>query len=110
MPAEEKSFVECNEWIKQNTPPDAIVLSRKPYYTELMAGRKSVGYLNSEDPAAQLDHIVANGAGYIIAGDLKFYIHEKEQLINTVNRYKEKFTLLYTTKSVPEDYVYRVSD
>jgi len=104
--AEEKSFVECNEWIKAHIPPDAVVLSRSPYYTKLVTGRKTAPYPFSDDPARQLENIITNKARYVIVGDLGFYLHDAEYLINTVKRYPGNFHLLYTTGNKPENYVY----
>lgn len=106
MTTTEKSFVECNEWIKGHIPPDAVVLSRKPSYTELITERKAVRYLFSDDPARQLEYIIANKARYVIVGDLGFYLNEEMYLINTVKRYPGNFRLLYTTVNKPENYVY----
>jgi len=106
MTAKEKSFVECNEWIKAHIPADAVVLSRKFYYTELVTGRKTVPYLFSDDPARQLENIITNKARYVIVGDLGLYLNEATYLIDTVKRYPGNFHLLYTTANKPEDYVY----
>ena len=106
MTAKEKSFVECNEWIKAHIPPDAVVLSRKPYYTKLVTGRKTVPYLFSDDPARQFEYIITSKARYVIVGDLGFYLNEAAYLINTVKKYPDNFRLLYTTGNKPENYVY----
>jgi hypothetical protein len=106
IPAEEKSFLECTEWIKGHIPADAVVLSRKPYHTRLMTGRNTVGYFLADDPARQLEYIMKNKARYVIIGDLGSYLNEASYLMDTVKRYPENFRLLYSAEDKPKNYVY----
>lgn len=106
---EKRRFIECNEWVRNNVPSGSVVLSRKPSYTELVTGRKSVGWLNSDNPERQLEYITANGVDYVIIGDLGFYIDVEPQMTRTVARYKDRFELCYVTGGKPENFVYRVS-
>ena len=108
MSAKEKTFVECNEWLRVHLPLDAVVVSRKPFYTELITGRKSIRYLFLDDPAQQLEYITGNKARYVIVGDFGFYLNEEKYLIDTAKKYPERFRLLYITKNKPQNYIYEV--
>ena len=108
MSAKEKGFIECNEWLRIHLPLDAIVVSRKPAYTELMTGRKSSGYLFSDNPDQQFEYITGNKARYVIVGDLGFYLNEEKYLMDTTKKYPERFRLLYITKNKPQSYIYEV--
>jgi hypothetical protein len=108
MPSEERNFIECNDWIKASVPDEAVVLSRKPSYTRLYTGRTAVGYLHSEDPVAQLEHIKKIKPGYMIVGDLGFYVHSARAIKEAVLIHPELFSLVYETKKEPVYYVYKV--
>jgi hypothetical protein len=108
LPANEKSFVECNDWIKTHLPKEAVILSRKPSYTKLSTGREVVNYILADDPDEQLSHVMKNGVEYAIIGYLGTYLNEGQYLINTVRKYPGSFKLLYTTHNEPKSYVYEV--
>lgn len=104
----EKSFVECNDWVKANTKKDVVILSRKPSTTAIYTGRTAVGYLFADDPVKQMAYIDARHISHIIIGDLGFYLDEAGYVMRTVNAYPNRFKLLYATKSKPVNYVYEV--
>jgi hypothetical protein len=108
IPPVEKNFIECNDWIRSNTPIESVILSRKESYTKLYTGRPAVGYLYSEDPDAQLEFIKKLKPGYIIVGDLGFYVHAAEAIKEAARRYPDIFSLVYETKKDPVNYVYKV--
>ncbi|MCX5667247.1 MAG: hypothetical protein NTY34_02920 [Candidatus Omnitrophica bacterium] len=106
---EAKSFIECNDWIKANTPRASVILSRKPSYTKLYTGRTVVGYFCSEDPDAQLEFIKKLKPDYVIVGDLDFFPHTAGALKEAARRHPGIFSLVYETKEEPIDYVYKVT-
>ena len=105
---EVKVFVECNDWVKDNTPRSSIVLSRKPTYTKVYTGRDAIGYIFSDNVQKQLTNIVENGVDYVIVEDLGFYLDEEKYILNTVKNYPEKFLLVYSTESLLKNYVFQV--
>lgn len=104
----EAGFVECNDWVMANTPPGAVILSRKPSYTNLYTGRAAKNYIIADDPSAQMKYITDNNIDFVIVGDLGFYLREAEYLERTVARYPGKFRLRYKTSTSPENFVYEV--
>lgn len=108
IPAEAKSFIECNDWIRRETPIGAVIMSRKPSYTEVYTGRKAVGYIIIDDPAIQRQYAIDKAVHFIIVGDLGFYLHEASYVEHMIREYPELFRLRYTTAGKPENYVYEI--
>jgi hypothetical protein len=46
-----RRYFEAVDWVRQNTPPDAVVMARKPEFVFLLSGRRSFSYPLSEDRA-----------------------------------------------------------
>jgi len=109
IPPEAKSFIECNDWIKANTPRASVIMTRKPSYTMLYTGRAVVGYFPSEDPNAQLEFIKKLKPEYVIVGDLDFYPHVAGALKEAARRHPGIFSPVYETKEEPVDCVYKVT-
>lgn len=105
---EERSFVECNDWVKANTPGSSVVLSRKHSYTKLYTGRDSFSYIITGDTGKQMKYIDDHDIDIVIVGDLGFYLHEADYLKDVIRQHPERFRLLYTTRSEPSNYVYKV--
>ena len=108
IPPEEKSFIECNDWVKANTPGAAVILSRKPTYTRLYTGRTSIGYFCSEDPDVQLEFIKKCKPEYVIVGDLDFFPHAAAAIKEAARRHPDIFSPVYETRKKPIDYVYKI--
>jgi len=108
LPPEIKSFIECNEWVKEKVPADKITLSYKPIYTIIYASRKAIDYIMSENVDEQIKHIREHDIDYVVVGDLGCFIDLKTAMLKTIQRYPDRFRLVYTSKTSPANYVYEV--
>lgn len=57
---------ELARWLKENTPPETIVVSDKPAYIYLFSDRKTFGFPWVKQPARVFDSIRDVGADYVI--------------------------------------------
>ncbi len=58
------------EWIRDNTPRDAVVIDRKPGFVELVARREASSFPREEDPARMLEFFTQRGADYVVLPSL----------------------------------------
>lgn len=107
MRPEEKSFADCNIWLKGHTPDSSSILSRKPAYTRLITGREAECWFFTDDPAEQIGFIRGK-ADYVILGDAGCFLRSARFIRAAIKRYPESFHLLYTTVQEPKNYVYKV--
>jgi hypothetical protein len=108
MPAEERSFLECNDWVRRNTPEDSVILSRKPAYTKLCTGRPTVGYMFFESPGKLFNYILENKVDYMIMGDLGLFAEMRRVISAMLEEYFSSFQTVYKSKATPESHVYKV--
>ncbi|RKY00634.1 hypothetical protein DRP77_11160, partial [Candidatus Poribacteria bacterium] len=54
-------------WVKENTPPDAVVVSERPPWVYLLSGRKTFGFPWVPRPEEVIGFIREIGANYVIA-------------------------------------------
>lgn len=107
---DEKIFIKCNDWIKDNTSKDSIVLSRKPRWTYVYTKHQSVRYLYSFDSDAQWQRL--KNVDYIIVSPFKeSRLPVKDSSVyykDLVQKYPPNFRLIYKTKDNNPGYIYKV--
>ena len=62
------NYLIINSVLASVTPPDAIILSRKPMITYFLSGRKSVPIIANPDPAFQWEYIQKNRVTHLVTG------------------------------------------
>ncbi len=102
------AFVECDDWIKAHTAPEARILSRKPTYTELKALRKSVGYLFSDDQLRQYGYIIEQAVDYVLVSDAGMHTRTAKTLFDLMVARPEDFSLVYISARDSRHCVFRV--
>ena len=60
-------------WLGVNTPPDAVVLCRKPALMYLWSDRKSIAFPFSRDPALTDDRVERNGITHVVEDSFSPY-------------------------------------
>jgi hypothetical protein len=60
------------QWIRANTPEDAVVIDRKPGFVEYVAGRKAVTFPREKDPERMLQAFRDRGATYVLLPALPY--------------------------------------
>ncbi|MBA2565287.1 MAG: hypothetical protein H0V09_07665 [Gemmatimonadetes bacterium] len=93
-----RSYFGAAEWLRENSPPDALVLSRKPQFTYLFSGRKSVIYPYAAPERIEAD-VVARGVDYVIFDRLggSSFVYLRPYFL----RYMERYELVYTFGEPP---------
>jgi len=100
------TFFQAADWIKANTEPNAVVISRKPTLFYLRAERPSFIYPFTPSPESLASAIEKNRAGYIVV----------DQVSGTTQRYlipalrpgiPARYELIYQTPE-PATYVLRI--
>jgi hypothetical protein len=61
-------FLIANSLARDLTPPEAVLVSRKPMYTYLLSGRRCLPFLFSNDPEQQWEYLTKNQVDYIVTG------------------------------------------
>lgn len=104
-----RSFLQCHDWIKANTPQDSQIMSCKPDFTYLYSKRDCVGYSSyTLDYAKQYNHILDSKADYCVIGDAEFFIKLSVLLLEIMKNHPENFKLVYESDNLPKNYVYEV--
>ena len=99
------NFILACEWIRNNTPEDALILCRKPRLAWYFSGRKVVEYPYAEPPKI-IDFIDSAGVDFVIVDRMTYstgYI-----LIPAINQYPERFEIKYVTDNEPKTFVLKV--
>ncbi len=99
------NFILACEWIRNNTPEDALILCRKPRLAWYFSGRKVVEYPYAEPPKI-IEFIDSAGVDFVIVDRMTYstgYI-----LIPAINQYPERFEIKYVTDNEPKTFVLKV--
>lgn len=103
-----ESYYQAAEWIKENTDKEDVIVSRKPFIFHFYAERPTMYYKWTENSKDLIDDIFKYGGTYVIVDQLKEYPQTKEQLIPTIEKYKEKFQLVHETELKPVTKIYKI--
>jgi len=71
-PPEWRKYFQVLEWIGANTPPEAVVVDRKPGFVEFVAGRRAVSFPREKDPDRMLDSFRRHGATHVVLSSLPY--------------------------------------
>ena len=100
-------YVEAAKWLKENTPPNSVVIAKKPGAIYLYSDRKSADFLYTDDTEKQLHRMRELKANFIIADK---YRRESEYLWNTLSKYREMFHLMKEIKEPKPIYIFRFEE
>ena len=95
------NFYRAADWIRQNTPPDAIVASRKSYILYWKTHRKTVGYRFNNDPAAVYRGLVEDRAQYILVDSFYWTSTTAKYLVPTLVEHQSEFPIRWNTDDPP---------
>jgi hypothetical protein len=99
-----KNFYSCADWIRLNTPDDAIVVSRKPELVYLRAGRKGFVYPFSHDVEKVIDGLKKGNTRYIILDNFAWSNTTVRYLFPAIMSHQENFRVVYALQN-PDTYV-----
>ncbi len=104
-PDDWQRYFDCIEWLKRNTPADAVVLARKPEYVYLLSGRRSFCFpfsYSREDIVVSLMQ-----SDYIVIDNFRWAGTTATVLGPVLESMPEEYELVHRT-APPEAYVLRV--
>lgn len=104
-PQEWEHYFTALEWIRDNTPPGAVVIDRKPGFVELVARREALNFPREEDPARMLAFLRQRGAHYVVIPSLPFDDIARF-LVPAVGQSRPFFDVVFSLPA-PEVYVLR---
>lgn len=100
-----KTYYEASVWLRDNTPPETRVTSRKPSLVWFWSERKCDGYPLFEDPAKALE--ILKKYDYILLDNIPFFKEKVKYIMPAIRAYPKRFTVIHTTKA-PKTYVIRI--
>ncbi len=99
-----RSFIQACQWIKENTPPDAVVMGIKPARVYWHSERKCIRYPRSSSPEVLWKEIERNGVDYLFI--YRGYSIIEMYAVPAMAKMPERFSLV--KEIPPTSYVYRV--
>ncbi len=90
-----KNYYEAGQWLKTNTPPDAVICCRKDYWLYIVADRACMVYPFKE-PEAVIATLEEQGVDYVVVDQLvqEGYSSTPKFLIPAIEKYPERFELV----------------
>ena len=106
---EMKSYREACLWIRSNTPPDAVVVCRKPRMAALWSGRKAWWYTGGGEAKELIENIRSIKGSHVIVNDFQISgVNLAESFQGVLNEYPRVFQSVYQT-GLPRVRVYEVN-
>ena len=99
-----RGFFTASDWIKANTPEDAVVTVRKPRLFYLWTGRKVMEYPFSTDPDSVLGVVL--GTDFVVVDQVSGTTFR--YLVPAMERAPERFTPVFQTPE-PSTWVFKVN-
>lgn len=95
-------YLNAIRWVKDNTPKDAFVCTRKPEIFYLYSGgRKSTSFPNYATPEEIVQHLTSNKISYVIID--RWFRHAYVTIIPAAQKYPDKFKVVWQTPQPEKD-------
>ena len=101
------NFYSCADWIRENTPQSAVVVSRKAELVYLRAKREGMIYPYSHDPEKVIQAIKDGHASYIIFDSFFWTGTTGRYLYPALVRHPEMYRVVYAVRN-PDTYVLEI--
>lgn len=99
-----KNFYSCADWIRLNTPADAIVVNRKPALFYLRSQRKGFVYPYSHDVEKVVGDLKRGHARYCVLDNFSWTNTSPRYLFPAIMSHPELFKVVYSLRN-PDTYV-----
>lgn len=100
-----KTYHEASVWMRDNTPAQSRVTTRKPGLVWFWSGREANGYPRIEDPAKALNAL--KKFDYILLDNLPVFPAKLKYIVPALKAYPKSFAVVHTTEP-PETYVIKI--
>jgi hypothetical protein len=99
------NFFAAAEWIRANTPPDAIVSSRSSYILYWKTHRKTVGYRFTEEPEAVWQDLMQSGARYVLVDAFFWTGTTGRYLVPALEAHRDRWRPVWQATREPPTFV-----
>ena len=100
-----KPYYEASVWMKENTPPQSRVVTRKPTLVWFWSGREAVGYPRIEDPDKALQAL--KKYDYILLDNIPTFKEKLKYIMPVINAYRGSFKVVHVSEP-PKTYVIKI--
>ena len=101
-----KRYYEASVWMRDNTPAQSRVTTRKPGLVWFWSKREANGYPRIEDPDKALQAL--NKYDYILLDNIRFFREKLKYIVPAIKAYPKRFAVIHTTEA-PKTYVIRIN-
>lgn len=95
------NFFAAAEWIRDNTPADAIVSSRSSYILYWKTHRKTVGYRFTENAEEVFDDLMNSGARYVLIDNFFWTGTTGRYLVPALQAHQDRFRIVWNAENPP---------
>jgi hypothetical protein len=92
------NFYSCADWVRENAPRDAVVMSRKPELVYLRSHHRGMVYPYSHDVDHIVDAMKAAGVRYVIYDDFSWTQTTLKYLYPVIISHPDYFKIAYALK------------
>jgi hypothetical protein len=93
-----RSYVQMCDWLRDNTPQDAVLGARKPRLAYLYSGRQAVRITFETDPAEVYPWLVDNGIDYVLLDRLDSQVEDTRiRMLATQLEYSDHFADMFSS-------------
>jgi hypothetical protein len=102
-----KNFYSCADWMRINTPPDAVVMNRKVELFYIRAKRAGVMYSYSHDVNKIMREIDSARVDYVVLDNFAWTATTRQYLYPVLQTFANRFQMVYVLNNPPTA-VYKV--
>jgi len=102
-----RNFYSCADWVRIHTPPNAVVMSRKPELFYLRSKRKGLVYPFTHDVEKVIATIEEKGATHVVHDNFAWSATTARYLYPAIAAHPERFKIVYALKD-PDTFVLEV--
>ncbi|HUI94081.1 MAG TPA: hypothetical protein VLX68_17715 [Chitinivibrionales bacterium] len=102
-----KNFYSCADWMRINTPPDAVVMNRKVELFYIRAKRAGVMYSYSHDVNNIMREIDSAHVDYVVLDNFAWTATTRQYLYPVLQTFPDRFQMVYVLNNPPTA-VYKV--
>ena len=100
-----KTYYEASVWMRENTPAQSRVTTRKPGLVWFWSRRETNGYPRVEDPEEAL--LALSKFDYLLLDNIPVFTEKLKYIVPAIRDYPNRFKVIHTTKT-PKTYVIEI--
>lgn len=100
-----KTYYEASVWMRENTPAQSRVTTRKPGLVWFWSRREANGYPRVEEPEGAL--LALSKFDYLLLDNIPIFTEKLKYIVPAIRAYPNRFKVIHTTKT-PKTYVIEI--